>query len=149
MLLPPEKECVSANVGGKFLSKVIATVYVAFIFINLSILFQESEDKMNVTEFMIFLFIFSTVSALIVEGIKKTLKDKKNLPSNIFAIVVALVIGICGMFLYYYYSDVAITTKNVVSAIIMGFASGVCAMVGYDKVKETVDKIKNAIAKGV
>lgn len=104
---------------------------------------------MNVTEFMIFLFIFSTVSALIVEGIKKTLKDKKNLPSNIFAIVVALVIGIGGMFLYYYYSDIAITTKNVVSAIIMGFASGVCAMVGYDKVKETVDKIKNAIAKGV
>lgn len=43
--LPPEKECISANVGGKFLSKVIATVYVAFIFINLSILFKKVRTK--------------------------------------------------------------------------------------------------------
>lgn len=103
---------------------------------------------MNTVNFMIFLFAFSTISALIVEGIKKVLKDKKNLPSNVFAIVVSFVIGCGGTFLYYYYSNTPIDTKMIVSAVLMGFATGLCAMVGYDKVRETIDKIKGEF-KGV
>lgn len=103
---------------------------------------------MNTVNFMIFLFAFSTISALIVEGIKKVLKDKKNLPSNVFAIIVSFVIGCGGTFLFYFYTNAQIDAKMVVSAILMGFATGLCAMVGYDKVKETADKIKDAF-KGV
>lgn len=98
---------------------------------------------MNVATFMIFLFAFSSISALIVEGVKKLLKDKKNLPSNVFAIVISLIIGIIGMLLFYFFQDIPFTLKNIITAIIMGFATSLCAMVGYDKVKETIEKIKD------
>lgn len=91
---------------------------------------------MNVTMFLILLAAFAVLSSLITEGIKNLVKDKENLPTNIVAIVVGLLVGGIGTGFYYVLNDIVFTDVNVIYLILMGLASGLTAMVGYDKTKQ-------------
>lgn len=93
---------------------------------------------MSTTIFLMLLSAFSILSSLVTEGIKKLMSDKANLSYNIVALIVALVIGSVGCAIYYQLSGTAFTINNTIYMILMGFASGLCAMVGYDKFKEAL-----------
>ena len=98
---------------------------------------------MTVTMFLMLLSAFSVISGLVTECIKKLVNDKVNLSWNVTALVVALIIGSCGCFIYYQLSAITFTLNNIIYAILMGLASGLVSMIGYDKVKQAVLQIAN------
>lgn len=93
---------------------------------------------MTASMFLILLSAFSVISGLITEGIKKIANDKENLPCNIIALTVALIVGSVGCAIYYQLYGLPFTVNNVICMVLMGFASGLCSMVGFDKVKQAL-----------
>ena len=98
---------------------------------------------MTTTTFLMLLSAFSVLSGLTTEAIKKMIRDKANLSYNIIALTVSLVIGGIGCAIYYQLNEILFRTNNVIYMILMGLASGLVSMTGYDKVKQAVLQITN------
>ncbi|MDE6687399.1 MAG: hypothetical protein K2K17_08790 [Lachnospiraceae bacterium] len=98
---------------------------------------------MNTTMFLILLSAFSVITGLVTETIKKVATDKTNLPYNIVAIVTALIVGGCGTAIYYQLNGISFTANNIIYIILMGLASGITSMNGFDKVSQTLSQISN------
>lgn len=96
---------------------------------------------MSITAFLFLFSVFSVLTGLVVEAIKKFLADKENRSYNIIVLIVAMIIGVIGTLLYYYITGVAITMAGIIFAILMGLASALGAMIGYDKVKEAIEQL--------
>lgn len=96
---------------------------------------------MDVTMFLILLSAFSVISGLVTEGIKNLITDKVNLSCNIIALVSALIIGGCGTAIYYQLNSISFTINNIIYMILMGLASGLVSMVGFDKVRQSIGQI--------
>ena len=96
---------------------------------------------MNTSLFLILLSAFSVISGLITEGIKKMINDKANFSYNIIALVVALIVGTIGCATYYQLNSIPFDVNNIIYMILMGLASGLTSMVGFDKVKQTVEQL--------
>ena len=98
---------------------------------------------MDTRTFLMLLFAFSLISGLFTEGVKKLVNDKSNLSYNLIALSIALVVGIVGTAIYYQLNNLGFNTNNIIYMILLGLSSGVCSMVGYDKVKQTILQIIN------
>lgn len=98
---------------------------------------------MNTTTFLILLSSFSVITGLVTEGIKKLTTDRVNLPYNIVALITALIVGSGGAIVYYQLNTIPFTTNNIIYIILMGLASGLVSMVGFDKVSQTITQITN------
>lgn len=98
---------------------------------------------MNITMFLILLSSFSIISSLVTEGIKNIVSDKVNLSYNLVALVIALIVGGGGTAVYYQLNAVPFTVNNIIYMILMGLASGLVSMVGFDKVKQAIIQITN------
>lgn len=96
---------------------------------------------MTTTMFLMLLSAFSVVSGLVTEGIKKIMSDKTNLSYNILALIVALVIGSAGTAVYYQLNEIVFSLNNIIYMVLMGLASGLVSMLGYDKIKQAVLQI--------
>lgn len=96
---------------------------------------------MDITMFLILLSAFSVLSSLVTEGIKNITLDKVNLSYNMVALVSALIIGGCGSAVYYQLNAIPFTINNIIYMILMGFASGLVSMVGFDKVRQAIKQI--------
>lgn len=96
---------------------------------------------MTTTSFLILLSSFSIISALVTEAVKNLVSDKANISYNIVALIVALIIGSAGTAVYYQLNEIAYTVNNVIYLVLMGFASGLVSMVGFDKVKQAIEQI--------
>ena len=101
---------------------------------------------MNITLFVTLLTIFSTVTALCTQGCKKILDELKVIyASNILAFIVACIVGIGGTAVYYVLFSLEFNAVNIVCMILMGLATAVGAMVGYDKVVQSIEQLRNQI----
>ena len=98
---------------------------------------------MTTTMFLILLSAFYVLSSLVTEGIKNVATDKVNLSYNIVALITALIVGGGGTAVYYQLNAVSFTVNNVIYAVLMGLASGLVSMVGFDKVKQAIVQITN------
>lgn len=98
---------------------------------------------MNTTTFLILLSSFSVITGLVTEGIKNIITDKVNLSYNIVALVTALIVGGCGTAVYYQLIAIPFTVNNIIYMVLMGLASGLVSMVGFDKVKQAIEQIVN------
>lgn len=98
---------------------------------------------MNISTFLMLLFTFSVISGLFTEAIKKLMSDKANLSYNLIALVIALIVGTVGTSIYYQLSNMSFDINNIIYMILLGLASGLCAMLGYDKVKQSILQITN------
>lgn len=96
---------------------------------------------MDINIFLILLFSFSVISGLFTECVKKFINDKANLSYNIIALCIALIVGVCGTGVYYQLNNIPFETNNVIYMVLLGLASGLCSMLGYDKVKQTIVQI--------
>lgn len=96
---------------------------------------------MDVVMFLTLLFAFSVLTSLVMEFVKKFINDKENISYNIVTVVIAVVIGGVGTLIYYQLNSLPFTLNNIIYAILMGLASGLCSMLGYDKVKQTILQI--------
>lgn len=93
---------------------------------------------MTTTAFLMLLSAFSILSGLVTEVIKDIVKDRANLSFNIVALVVSLIIGGIGTGIYYQLNSIEFTMNNIIYMVLMGFASGLCSMIGFDKVKQAL-----------
>ena len=96
---------------------------------------------MDVVMFLTLLFAFSVLTSLVMEFVKKFINDKENISYNIITVIIAVVIGGVGTLIYYQLTAIPFTLSNIIYAILMGLASGLCSMLGYDKVKQTILQI--------
>lgn len=98
---------------------------------------------MTVSMFITMLAIFSGLTGLVVEAEKKILDEiKRSCPPNLLALATACVIGWVGTSYIYLINLIPWTAQNVLALVLMGFASGLCAMVGYDKVVQLFGQMK-------
>lgn len=101
---------------------------------------------MNITLFVTLLTIFSTVTAFCTQVCKKVLDEAKvTYASNILAFIVACVVGIGGTAVYYVLYSIEFNAINVVCMVLMGLATAIGAMVGYDKVIQAIEQLRNKI----
>ena len=101
---------------------------------------------MDVTLFIMLLMIFSTITSICTEGCKKFLEGiKLSYASNILAFIIACIIGIGGTGIYYLLNSIEFNTVNIICMILMGIATSIGAMVGYDKVVQAIGQLKNII----
>lgn len=98
---------------------------------------------MDITIFLMLLSAFSVLSSLVTEGIKKLFSDRANLSYNVVALVAALVIGGGGTAIYYQLNEIVFSANNIIYAVLMGLASGLVSMIGFDKVKQAITQLTN------
>ena len=91
---------------------------------------------MTVEIFLALLLGFSVLASLVTEAIKKLFSAE----GNITAFIVSIIIGLIGTLLYYQLGNIDFTLNNIIYAILMGLASSLTSQVGYDKIKEAIQK---------
>lgn len=96
---------------------------------------------MDVIMFLTLLFAFSVLTSLVMEFVKKFINDKENISYNMVTVIIAVVIGGIGTLIYYQLTSLPFTLNNIIYAVLMGLSSGLCSMLGYDKVKQTILQI--------
>lgn len=98
---------------------------------------------MNVTLFITLLTVFSTITSICTEGCKKLLDEaNKTYSSNLLAFVIACVIGIGGTCAYYIMRGIEFNLANVVCMGLMGIATAMSAMTGYDKIMQAIKQVE-------
>ena len=98
-------------------------------------------DKMQF--FVTGLLLVSATIGLVTEAAKKILDDlNKTYRSNILAGIVSLVVSTAACVGYILYIGGAFTTPVIVEIVAFVVASWLCAMVGYDKVIQTISQFK-------
>lgn len=95
---------------------------------------------MTTTLFFELFFICSAITGILTEISKQLFK---NTPDNITALVTGLFTGIAATAVVYQFQDIPYTTDNIICMCLMGFASSAGAMLGYDKILQTIRQITN------
>lgn len=96
---------------------------------------------MNITEIFNFLLIVIGVlvalTNITVEVLKQAIPNSK-FPTNIVAVVVAIVLTVLAFFAYAAYKCIIVKWYYVVGAVILGILVAYAAMFGFDKLKEII-----------
>lgn len=85
------------------------------------------------------LMVCSVLTGLIVEAIKKMGDIKKP---NVTACIVSIIVGAIVPFGYILYNNIALDANAVMYIVSLIILSWLCAMLGYDKVIQTLTQIK-------
>ena len=97
---------------------------------------------MTVSMFVILLSAFSLIVGLLTQAIKKLLDGLgAKYSSNVVAVIVSAIVGIGGTAVYYVIAGIPFSAVNIICMLLMGIATAVGAMVGYDKVIQTIKQI--------
>ena len=97
---------------------------------------------MTMETFLLLLTSLSIITGLVTEGVKKFL-DTSNVKytSNILVLIIAVFVGGVGTVIYYLSKDVTWTYMNITSIFLMIIANWLGAMIGYDKVIQTIKQL--------
>lgn len=99
---------------------------------------------MTFTLFGLLIVVLSLAVSLLTEAIKKFFEGTKvTYSSNVVVLIVSLIVGIGGTAMAYISLDIAFTPPNIISMVIMGVAVWVGSMLGYDKVLQMVEQVRN------
>lgn len=98
---------------------------------------------MTLETFLMLLMIVATLTGLVTEAIKKWLQERDktyyaNALAGYAAIALSFVVGIA----YIIVTEAAINAQLAVYLIALVFLSWIAAMVGYDKVVQTITQFK-------
>ena len=92
--------------------------------------------------FLILLTAFAVITSLLTQGVKYFLDGVKvNYASNIVVLIIAVLVGVCGMLVYYTINGIPFIATNIVYIFLMALANWLGAMLGYDKVKQAIQQI--------
>lgn len=89
----------------------------------------------------LFLFLFtigSMMSSLLTEAIKRSFK---SVPTNVIALVDAVLVGLIGTVFAYILMGIPFTAVNIVCIVLMAICIWIGSMIGYDKVKQTIEQL--------
>ena len=97
--------------------------------------------------FMLGVLITSTLTSLATEAVKKLLAEhSKNYYANTLAGILSVILSVAIGIGYMMLSSISFTSQTIVYLIALVFISWLCAMVGYDKVIQTISQFKTASA---
>ena len=95
--------------------------------------------------FMLGVLITSTMTGLATEAIKKILAEySKNYYANTLAGIVSVILSVAIGVGYMMISGISFTSQFIICLVVLVFISWLCAMVGYDKVVQTISQFKTA-----
>lgn len=98
----------------------------------------------NLETFLLGLLIVSALTGLVTEAIKKIIAERNaTYRANTLAGLVSLVLSAVVGTGYILLSGIGFTTQVIVDLIALLFMSWLCAMVGYDKVMQTISQFKS------
>ena len=101
---------------------------------------------MTVEVMLVLLAILSAVTSLVTEGVKKVLNKKgTEYATNVVVWIVAAILGGGVTAVFYLACGIPWTVLNVFYILVMIVASGLGAMLGYDKVIQTVTQVGQII----
>lgn len=93
---------------------------------------------MTIQLFMFLFTIGSVISSLLTEAIKQGFK---NVSTNVIALVDAIVVGVIGTIFAYVLMGITFTAPNIICIVLMAVCIWIGSMVGYDKVKQTLEQL--------
>ena len=97
---------------------------------------------MSIALFTILITIFSSISMLLTEAVKKAYSNAgKEYSANILALINAFVVGCGGTAVTYLLLGIAFTTTNIICLLLMGIVVWIGSMIGYDKIKQLIEQI--------
>ena len=97
---------------------------------------------MSIEIFLIGLMTCSLFTGLVTEAVKKLLDDSgKTYKSNILAAICAVAVAVIAIVAYTLIASVPISVMYITSCVLLTILSWLCAMVGYDKVIQTIAQI--------
>lgn len=100
---------------------------------------------MNFEIFLFGLLITSTLTGLATEAVKTVLAERNvGYKANTLAGIVALIMSIAIGAAYVVLTETAFTSQIAVYMVAHVFMSWLCAMVGYDKVVQTISQFKTS-----
>ena len=98
---------------------------------------------MTLELFLLLLMVVSTLTSAVVQGIKKLLDERgKKYHANALAGGVAIVLGILVGIGYFLFIGQAFTVQLLIWLVALVALSWLCAMLGYDKVKQMLLQMK-------
>lgn len=98
---------------------------------------------MEATLFLTLFTIFSTMTGICTECCKKILDDINIVYStNILALIVASIVGSVGTCIYYIMYSIPFNLVNIIFIVLMAISNAFGAMVGYDKIIQTIEQLK-------
>lgn len=99
---------------------------------------------MSITTFLFLLAAFAAITSVVTEGVKKFLDNTGvSYASNIVVLIVALIVGCGGTAIFYINYQIPFNALTSVYLALMGIANWLSAMVGYDKVKQAIEQLRN------
>lgn len=97
----------------------------------------------NFETFLLGLLITSTLTGLVTEAVKKLLTEHDTTyRANTLAGLVALVLSAAVGTSYIILTKIAFTPQIIVYLVALVFMSWLCAMIGYDKVVQSISQFK-------
>jgi len=99
---------------------------------------------MTLALFVTLVSLFALAVSLITEAVKKFLQDTGvKYSANIVVLILSVVVGVGGTALVYLFMGIPYTPPNIVCMVLMAVSVWVGSMVGYDKVIQMLDQLKN------
>ena len=99
---------------------------------------------MTISLFMALIVVLALVVSLLTEAIKKAFEGTKvTYSSNVIVLIVSIIVGIGGTAMAYISLGIAFTPPNIICMVLMAVAVWVGSMLGYDKVIQMVEQIKD------
>lgn len=97
---------------------------------------------MTITLFITILTIGMSLTGIFTEAIKKAYNNaEKKYSANVIALVNAIIIGCGGTAITYMLTGIEWTTNNIICMVLMGVATWLGSMVGYDKIMQLLKQI--------
>lgn len=100
---------------------------------------------MTITLFISILTVGAAITTLLTEAIKKAYENaKKPYSANVIALVNAIIVGAGGTSVTYMLTGVDWTANNIICMALMVLAVWMGSMLGFDKVLQLVNQLKDA-----
>ena len=97
---------------------------------------------MTVSLFAALVVVLALAVSLITQAIKSFLGEREY-SANLVVLIVSIIVGAAGYILAYMFMGIPFTPTNIACVFLMALAVWVGAMVGYDKVLQMIDQLKN------
>lgn len=98
-----------------------------------------------ISAILLVVLILTVITNIITQALKKVTWGK--LPTNVLAMIVAMILTLGSFFAGFQIVGVAITWYMVAGAVVIGFFVAFAAMFGFDKLKQTLEQIAKLDAK--
>ena len=99
---------------------------------------------MTISLFLTLVTVLSLAVSLIVEAVKKLFEGTKiTYSTNVVVLIISIIVGVAGTAMSYIALGIPFTPPNIVCMLGMAVAVWVGSMLGYDKVLQMVEQIKN------